>query len=149
MIVRTARVLVGFMKERRSQNKKWGPKTYPDGTGLIGDAERAKHAKVTAGGLAAHEKLTWRDVLYEEVTGAFSEKQLGKLRMELRKVGATAAAWIEDVENRMSEIINDKVDEWHKGDSDDPTTLAEYLGMTEKEYSEWVISGKIPDDYSV
>lgn len=149
MIVRTARVLVQFMRERRAQIAKWGEQQHPDGTGLLGDKERAQHAKATCEGLASHGKLAWRDILYEEVTEAFAEKDIDKLRIELRQVGAVAAAWIEDIENRMQEIIDDRISEWHSGDPENETTLAEYLGMSRKEYFDWVESATIPDNYKL
>ena len=36
------------------------------------------------------------------------------------------------------DIILDKIDEWHDGDS--TTSLHEYLGMSEKDYLKWVIN---------
>lgn len=37
--------------------------------------------------------------------------------------------------------IDDLIDEWHEGDS--PLSLAEYLGMTDGQYSEWVEMGSV------
>lgn len=146
MIFRTASVLVQFAKERRAQNDKWGKQTHPDGTGLIGDKERADHAKATCQGLAAHGKVAWRDILFEEVAEAFEEKDISALRIELRQVGAVAAAWIEDIEERMLVKIDDKISEWHDME-EDGVPLHEYLGMTEFEYSDYVRSRTLPDNY--
>ncbi|MDP1878002.1 MAG: hypothetical protein Q8M17_10665 [Actinomycetota bacterium] len=41
---------------------------------------------------------TWREVLYEEVTEAFSEENPSLLRAELIQVAAMAVRWIEDLD---------------------------------------------------
>lgn len=143
---RTARVLIQFAKERRAQNDKWGKQTHPDGTALIGDKERADRARATCQGLAAHGKVTWRDILFEEVTEAFAEKNIDTLRIELRQVGAVAAAWIEHIEERMLEEIDNKISQWHES-PEDGVSLAEFLGMTEFEYSLFVQNSTLPDNY--
>lgn len=139
-------MIVEFVRERRAQIEKWGEQSYPDGTGLLGDKERAEHAKATCQGLAAHGKVTWRDILFEEVAEAFAEKDIDALRIELRQVGAVAAAWIEDIEERMLELIDDKVSNWHEDESIE-MSLPEYLGMAIHEYNQWVRDAVIPDNY--
>ncbi len=42
------------------------------------------------------------------------------------------------ISSRVPKDIDDKIDEWHKGDSNLP--LHEFLGMTEEEYAKWVES---------
>ena len=143
---RVSRVIVQFVRERRAQIEKWGNQSHPDGTGLLGDKERAEHAKATCQGLAAHGKVSWRDILFEEVAEAFAEKDVDALRIELRQVGAVAAAWIEDIEERMLELIDDKVSEWHEREDID-IPLHEYLGMSIHEYNNWVRDAVIPDNY--
>jgi hypothetical protein len=143
---RTSRVLVQFAKERRAQNDKWGKQDHPDGTGLLGDKERADHARATCQGLAAHGKVAWRDILYEEVAEAFAEKDICALREELKQVGAVTAAWMEHIEERIIESIDDKISEWHDS-PDDNGTLAEYLRMTDAEYFEYINTSTLPDNY--
>lgn len=147
-MIRTAKVVVQFVKERRAQNEKWGKQEHPDGTGLLGDKERADHARATCQGLAAHGKVAWRDILFEEVAEAFAEKDISALRTELVQVGAVTTAWLEHIEERMLEAIDNKVTEWHERE-DDEIPLHEYLGMTVFEYNNWVRNSVIPDNYSL
>lgn len=147
-MIRTAKVVVQFVKERRAQNEKWGKQEHPDGTGLLGDKERADHARATCQGLAAHGKVAWRDILFEEVAEAFAEKDISTLRTELVQVGAVTTAWLEHIEERMLEAIDDKVTEWHERE-DDGIPLHEYLGMTVFEYNNWVRNSVIPDNYKL
>lgn len=76
---------------------------WPDGTGLLGDAERAKFAQATCDGLTDHGRVTWRDILYAKLTAAFAEKDIEKLYSELLSTEKTLLNWIYDLENRIEE----------------------------------------------
>ena len=42
-----------------------------------------------------------------------------------------------------ADAIHDFIDAWHDGDESDPRPLAEYLGMSEDEYTLWLASRRI------
>lgn len=94
------RPLSDFAKERKAQIRKWGHQHHPDGTG--GDEARfqADWDRGACQQAAENGTLTWQHILQEEVSEAFAESDLAKLREELVQVGAVAAAWIEDIDSR-------------------------------------------------
>lgn len=92
-------VLVDVLVERRRQHATWGECDYPDGTGRPGDVERADadRARCRANASKTHN---WRDILQEEVSEAFAETDLERLREELLQVAALVIHWIEALDRR-------------------------------------------------
>lgn len=103
-------VLKEVAVERERQEEKWGEQNHADGTGpghyFLGKGlaapatnaylrERAteitdSHAKVG--------RLTYSDILLEEVFEAVAEEDQSKLREELVQVAAVTVAWIEKID---------------------------------------------------
>lgn len=94
-----------FFHERARQYDKWKNQSLPNGTDdrnrgiwpALRDAARAECQEA-----AKNKKCTWLLVLREEVYEAFAETDPVELRKELVQVGAVAAAWIEDIDRKMS-----------------------------------------------
>lgn len=97
----TAVVLRDIGDERDRQNQKFPDQQIPDGTSveLTGVANYARAACELA---ARQGKVTWRDVLAEEVSEAFAEEDLTRLRKELIQVAAVAGRWVEDIDRRLN-----------------------------------------------
>ena len=97
--IQTQLVIVEVYEERKQQDKKWGQQNHHDGTGRLGDAEKAFDAR-----LRCQQNIpdndNWRDILDEEVREAFAETQPEHLRQELIQVAAVAVAWSEAIDRR-------------------------------------------------
>lgn len=108
--------------ELQRQDAKWGEQNRPDGTGadvvpLIGvwinlpghdtagledyDADEIAHAaKQACDSAARYGKVTWRDILLEEVFEALAEEGATALRAELIQVAAVAVQWAQAIDRR-------------------------------------------------
>jgi hypothetical protein len=87
--------------ERQRQDAKWGVQSHPDGTEP--SPWRLHKLAVYRDRFERHRaegRLTWLDVLNEEVAEAFAESEPVKLRAELVQVAAVAVAWIEAIDRR-------------------------------------------------
>lgn len=104
----TARVLGEVADERTRQDAKWGEQNRPDGTGpstpwplFVGDgtaaANRARELVVRR---AMDGHVTFRDILTQEVAGAYAQSDPAKLRGELIRIAAVACAWAEAIDRR-------------------------------------------------
>lgn len=100
------RVLDEVSAERTAQDAKWGEQNHPDGTGpqayhvnIAGVADRYRAACQAA---AAAGRVTYRDILLEEVYEAMAEADPDELRTELVQVAAVAVAWVEAIDRRES-----------------------------------------------
>ena len=94
----TESVLMDVLAERRRQSQLHGVQTLPDGTGdpasrITRDVAQMLCDKATASG-----RLTWRDILREEVMEAFAESERDKLRVELVQIAAVAVQWVEAID---------------------------------------------------
>jgi hypothetical protein len=98
----TDKILDEVYAERGAQDTKWGEQNHPDGTGAH-LRELAAVVKQRTQKAAERGKLTWRDILDEEVTEAWAESNPVKLRAELVQVAAVASAWIEAIDRRLAE----------------------------------------------
>ncbi|WP_433513703.1 hypothetical protein ACQP2T_60835 [Nonomuraea sp. CA-143628] len=91
---------VAIRQELAAQDAKWGEQTHPNGTGpdvVWGLTGRAASLADLAKGLcerrAEEGRLTWRDILLEEVAEAFAEDDPSRLGAELLQVAALAVQW--------------------------------------------------------
>ena len=99
--------------ERARQDAKWGEQNHPDGTGprayplaplpeanldLRAAYELADAAKKATDTAFKHGKVTYRDILLEEVFEALAESNPARLRVELVQVAAVAVAWVEKID---------------------------------------------------
>lgn len=95
----TETVLAEIEHERDRQDVVWGEQNHPNGTGMSPfDAPWAKAAKAICQAAASAGKVTWRDILNEEVRESFAESDPVKLRAELVQVAAVCVAWIESID---------------------------------------------------
>jgi hypothetical protein len=108
-------ILLEIAIERAKQDLKWGPQHHKDGVGGSHLEEAEKEARAWCEARANAGTLTWRDILFEEVTEAFAAATVADLREELLQTCAVAVAWIEDIDSR---------EEASDGGSDDPGTDA-------------------------
>lgn len=92
--------LADVKAERARQDQKWGEQNHPDGTGNPGDAHRATLAKAYTDMAARNGRVTWRDILNEEVAEAFAESDTAALRTELVQVAAVATQWVQAIDRR-------------------------------------------------
>ncbi|MEV0996915.1 hypothetical protein [Nonomuraea sp. NPDC050202] len=91
---------VAIRAELAAQDAKWGEQNHPNGTGpnvAWGLTGRASFLADLAKGLceryAKEGRLTWLDILLEEVAEAFAENDQERLDAELLQVAAIAVQW--------------------------------------------------------
>lgn len=104
--VTTKDVLAEVSAERERQNAKWGEQNHPDGTGpnlICRPALRSYEwlrdlATAHTDERAAEHRVTFADILLEEVFEALAEDDPAKLRTELIQVAAVATQWVEAIE---------------------------------------------------
>jgi hypothetical protein len=119
---RLARALAAVARERTEQTAKWGEQNHPDGTGpqktvLDGIGLRsgqmalarpgahslAYFAKLTTDQRAEEGRVTWADILLEEVFEALAEADPVRLRKEIVQVAAVAVQWVEKIDRDLDE----------------------------------------------
>jgi hypothetical protein len=106
-------IAVEVLFERDRQDAKWGEQNHPDGTGpqtrplsgvVYGDADQAvrlaARAQFATDDRAAIGKVTWTNILLEEVFEAIAEADPTRLRTELIQVAAVAQQWAEALDRR-------------------------------------------------
>lgn len=114
-------IAVEVLAERDRQDRKWGEQDHPDGTGSsttplslidehlpttsgfadLAEAWEFRTAAEAATSAAARDgKVSWRDILLEEVFEALAEVEASKLRAELVQVAAVAQAWVRAIDRR-------------------------------------------------
>lgn len=101
-----ADVIASVVAERARQDAKWGAPHDPargDGTGEQYEP-RARHAKLRTDAHAAAGRLTWMDILAEEVAEAFAESDPVRLRAELVQVAAVAVKWVRVLDSRQGRV---------------------------------------------
>jgi hypothetical protein len=88
--------------ERGRQIQKWGIQSLPDGTGVPREWReyKRKFYQERCERHAKEGRVSWMDVLAEEVAEAFAEVNPCCLREELVQVAAVCVAWIEDIDRR-------------------------------------------------
>src|SRR4051794_4147319 len=91
----TADALMDVARERFRQIAKWGAQTWPDGTGCVSYRNARDAAQRHTDDQAAAGRVTWTDILLEEVYEALAETHPDKLREELIQVAAVALSWVE------------------------------------------------------
>lgn len=92
------RIIRDLAQERLRQDAKWGVQNHPNGTGMLGDRERANGARHVCDTMFRSGMGSWRDILHEEVQEAFAEHDPVLLREELIQVAAVALAWVENMD---------------------------------------------------
>lgn len=104
-----ATVLNEVVRERRSQDAKWGEQNHPDGTGpnypwhLVGTAEQIRERMRAACDQEHREgNGTWVSIALEEFAEAVAEDNPRELRKELVQVAAVFVAWIESIDRNQS-----------------------------------------------
>lgn len=104
MTTKRLMVLSEVRAERLRQDEKWGVQSHPDGTAkTLGTMAAAQRAKFVTDAAAANGRVTWRDILNEEVAEAFAESDEDALRAELIQVAAVTVAWVEAIDRRRAE----------------------------------------------
>jgi hypothetical protein len=103
------RIFAEISRECKRQDEKWGeqdhPMLYPEY--LEQAREGAENAKRVCALNASIKKLSWYDILTEEILEAFSETELEKQREEMIQVAAVAVQIIKCLNKRM-EAGNEK-----------------------------------------
>lgn len=92
------KIVRDLANERMRQDKLWGVQNHPNGTGMVGDSDRADSAKHVCQVMFRNDMGSWRDILHEEVQEAFAEHDPELLRTELIQVAAVALAWVENID---------------------------------------------------
>ncbi|MGH3614342.1 MAG: hypothetical protein ACRDRK_17495 [Pseudonocardia sp.] len=94
------RVLADITAEREAQHAVHGVQHHlPDGTGPYW-APLADNARRECEQAGAAGRLTWRQILLEEVAEALAEHDPDRLRRELVQVVAVGAQWLQAIDNR-------------------------------------------------
>jgi hypothetical protein len=111
-----ARILAEVAAERGRQHAKWGEQNHPNGTGddvtyrtAVSALGPFPGAPPTMGTMAYVSKrhtdtmatagrVTFADILLEEVFEALAEADSSRLRTELIQVAAVAAQWVEAID---------------------------------------------------
>jgi hypothetical protein len=109
-------ILYEISAERQRQDQKWGEQNHPDGTGddvlLFHNRVPATStdttsptfgtmayvARDTTDDMAAQGKVTYADILLEEVFEALAEQDPAKVRKELIQVAAVAVQWVQKID---------------------------------------------------
>lgn len=78
----------------------WGEQHWPDGTAFPHAKTYADSARNRCNMAAVAGKVTWRDILDEEIAEAYAEDDLEKLSRELVQVAAVAVSWVRDIKQR-------------------------------------------------
>lgn len=95
------------VRERLAQDARWGEQNHPDGTGLHHYAKwAAEDAKIDCEMARNMGRMTWKDILNEEVAEAFAESDEGRLVEELIQVAAVAQCWIESIRRRQARRVS-------------------------------------------
>jgi hypothetical protein len=81
----------------------FGLQQHPHGTGHPHDVVLAAYLRDETVKAAAEGRLTWRDILLEEVGEAFAETDLRALRAELTQVAAAAVLWMEAIDREVAD----------------------------------------------
>lgn len=102
---RMTKVLTEVFDERERQHRRWGEQNFPDGTSFDSWAFQADAARVEFQDAASDGRLTYLEILREEVLEAFSEEDPAKLRAELVQVAAVAVQWIESIDRRARQSL--------------------------------------------
>lgn len=95
-------ILAEVMLERERQDAKWGPQSWPDGTGTDVDKAMAAHYRDRCDAALANGMVTWRDIQAEELAEAYAETDFAKLRLELIQTMAVTLNWIRDIDERIA-----------------------------------------------
>lgn len=98
----TNSVLAEVWNERAAQDAIFGQQDLPDGTGIVGDEDRANKARHVCDVMFEKGLGTFRDVFYEEVMEALAESDPVKLRAELIQAVAVGVKWIKAIDRRSS-----------------------------------------------
>lgn len=104
----TERVVAEVRHERAAQHARWGVQDLPDGTGPdrqllhtgMTYGELAKAAKARTDAAAEVGRVTYADILLEEVLEALAEADPGRLRGELIQLSAVGVQWVEAGDRR-------------------------------------------------
>ncbi len=96
---KTTNVLQEVLNERARQNQKWGEQNWPFALATK-YGPIAETAKKNCDNAHKAGKLTWNEILTEEVMEAFAESSSRKKREELIQVAAVAVAMIECIDRR-------------------------------------------------
>ena len=106
-------VILDVVRERSTQDEKWGEQSHTNGTGpdtlplydgqafLDDDMTAARLAEIfkrRTDERAATGVVTYTDILLEELFEALAESDPRRLRTELVQVAAVAAQWIEKLD---------------------------------------------------
>jgi hypothetical protein len=103
-MINATEIIAEVQAERYRQHAKWGPQSFPNGTGpdgiLMGRpfAQYEQVIKNFVDRLAGEGESQWVGILLEEVFEAAAEPDVAKLRVELVQVMAVAQAWVEDID---------------------------------------------------
>lgn len=94
------KVLQDILVERFNQFRKWGEQNHPSfPADVLADPETwqkmEEFAKRICNAAEKQGKLSWMDILTEEIHEAYAAKDNAKLREELIQVAAVAVAWID------------------------------------------------------
>ena|ERR1700733_1526735 len=104
--------------ERRRQDQKWGPQSWPDGTGEDNTVtsfpktptnktimEDTKLTLALGMNRADRKDVTWWNIFKEEAFEAGCEKEWTALRAEIIQAAAVLVAWIEDGDQRFFKML--------------------------------------------
>lgn len=101
LIKTTLGVLGDVGAERRRQDRKWGAgQTHPFGMGTQYQQAMADYHKARCESAAREGRVTWEEILMEEVAEAFAESDPAKIREEMIQVAAVAVRIVEDIDER-------------------------------------------------
>jgi hypothetical protein len=94
------RVLVHVASERKRQDLAFGEQNHRSGTDHKRFKTAAHNARAEYDIAKKEGRLTWTEVLREELYEALEEEDPAKLRRELVQVAAVAVAWIQCLDRR-------------------------------------------------
>lgn len=96
----TTAVVLDILAERERQEAKWGPQSWPFGTGGDFFVKMAKYARQECDEESTMGRTTWQLILTEEFFEAMAETDPVSLREELIQVAAVAVQIVEDIDRK-------------------------------------------------
>jgi hypothetical protein len=95
-----------FSKERNRQEAKWGPQSHPmfNPEHLSRNIALRKSYQDSCDDATKEKKLTWEDILLEEVWEALSEESPYRQWEELIHVGAVVTSMLEDLHRKIGDV---------------------------------------------
>ena len=101
--IRTTKVLLEILEERKRQHQTHGEQNWPSGTGAPYFSTLRQHYQTDCDYAFEHGLGTWVHILQEELYEVLAESDPKRIRAELIQLAAVAVQWAECIDRNQSE----------------------------------------------